>query len=159
MQCARAGLCSGPDQKPRGYTSPGEPPLTHFLLPLTRSGGPPLLLRNERTGLPVATILETAFDSAARKRGLLGRDALPPGHALIIAPTNLLHTFFMRFAIDILFVTRAGIVAKASPSVPARRIVGAWRGFAAIEMRAGELARSGTRAGDRVVLVEAGTTS
>jgi uncharacterized protein len=110
-------------------------------------------LRNERTGLVVAATLEPAFDSASRKRGLLGRDGLPENYALIIAPSNMVHTFFMRFPIDILFVSRAGVVLKAAPNVPARRIVGAWRGFAVVEMRAGALAGSETRAGDALSLV------
>jgi len=109
---------------------------------------------NARTGLDVATALEPAFDSASRKRGLLGRDDLPAGQALVIAPSNMVHTFFMRFSIDILFVSRAGVVVKASERVPARRIVGALRGFAVIEMRAGSLATSGTKAGDQLRLAE-----
>ena len=126
----------------------------HFLRPLLKSEGGPFRLINERTQLPVAITLEPAFDSATRKRGLLGRDSLPPGHALIIAPSNMVHTFFMRFPIDILFVTRDGRVLKASADVPARRIVGTLRGFAVIEMAAGELARSQTVAGDRIAISE-----
>ena len=126
----------------------------HFLRPLLKSEGGRFRLLNERTGLPVATTLEPAFDSATRKRGLLGRDSLPAGHALIIAPSNMVHTFFMRFPIDILFVTRDGRVLKASPNVPARRIVGTLRGFAVIELAAGELAHSQTVAGDRLAIAE-----
>ena len=122
----------------------------HFLRPLLKRSGGPFRLINDRTGLAVATTLEGAFDSATRKRGLLGRDSLPPGHALIIAPSNMVHTFFMRFPIDVLIVRRDGTVVKARPNVPARRIVGAFRGFAVIEMAANELARSGTVAGDRL---------
>lgn len=124
----------------------------HFLRPLLARSGGPFRLINERTGLAVATTLEGAFDSAARKRGLLGRDSLPPGHALIIAPSNMVHTFFMRFPIDILIVRRDGRVVKARRNVPARRIVGALRGFAVIEMAAYELDRSGAAAGDRLVV-------
>jgi uncharacterized protein len=116
--------------------------------------GGPYLLRNMRTGLPVATNLEAAFDSASRNRGLLGRNGLGPGHALIIAPTNMVHTFFMRFPIDILFVSRDGTVVKASCSVPAWRIVGALRGFAVIELHANSLTESQTQRGDRLALVE-----
>jgi uncharacterized membrane protein (UPF0127 family) len=120
---------------------------------LSRRTAPQLSLRNERTGQLVAATLEPAFDSSARKRGLLGREGLAPGHALIIAPSNMVHTFFMRFAIDVLIVSRAGIVLKASSSVPARRLVGALWGFAVIEMTAGSLAASGTRTGDRLSVV------
>jgi uncharacterized membrane protein (UPF0127 family) len=96
----------------------------------------------------VATHVETAFSSADRKKGLLGRDGLAPGQALVIAPTNLVHTFAMRFPIDILFVARDGRVVKISGSVPPRRIAGALRGFAVVEMAAGEASRSDTQPGD-----------
>ena len=120
----------------------------HFLSPLLRSSEHPLILRNTRTGLPVATHVETAFSSADRKRGLLGRDGLPSGQALVIAPSNLVHTFAMRFAIDIVFTARDGRVLKVSEAVPPRRIAGSLRAFAVVELAAGELERSGTRAGD-----------
>ena len=107
-----------------------------------------MCLRNQRTGQLVATALEPAFESASRKRGLLGRDGLAPGHALVIAPCNMVHTFFMRFAIDILIVSRRGVVVKAAAAVRARRLVGAWRGFAVMELAAGALSGSGTRTGD-----------
>jgi hypothetical protein len=97
-------------------------------------------------------VLEPAFESASRKKGLLGRDGLPAGHALIIAPSNMVHTFFMRFPIDVLVVARDGCVLKARRSVPARRLVGALRGFAVIELAAHELERSETVAGDRLVV-------
>jgi uncharacterized membrane protein (UPF0127 family) len=100
----------------------------------------------------VAASLEPAFDSASRKRGLLGRDALPPGHALIIAPSNMVHTFFMRFPIDVVFAARDGRVLKVRANVPARRIVAALRAFAVIEMAANEVGRSDTKAGDRLVV-------
>ena len=127
---------------------------THFLQPLLRRSAAPHALWNTRTGGPVAERLETAFDSASRKKGLLGRDGLPPGVGLAIAPTNLVHTFAMRFPIDILFVSRDGRVLKVRHAVPKRRIAGAWGGFAVIEMAAGSLEKSGTRPGDQLELRE-----
>jgi uncharacterized membrane protein (UPF0127 family) len=124
-----------------------------FLAPLLTPSATAYVLRNTRTRRIVASTLETAFDSETRKKGLLGREGLPAGHALIIAPTNLVHTFFMRFALDLLFVRRNGTVAKVRSSVPARRIVGALRGYAVIEMAAGELSRSETRPGDTLEVV------
>jgi uncharacterized membrane protein (UPF0127 family) len=128
----------------------------HFLQPLLRrrTEGTPLV-RNTRSGLAVATTLEGAFESTDRRRGLLGRDGLAPGHALIIAPTNLVHTFAMRFAIDILFVRRDGRVLKVRKAVPPRRIAGAFGGFAVLELAAGETDRSDTRAGDSLEIVTA----
>lgn len=125
---------------------------THFLQPLLRRSTPPHGLWNTRTGHPVAERLETAFDSASRKKGLLGRDGLPPGVGLVIAPTNLVHTFAMRFPIDILFVSRDGRVLKVRHAVPKRRIAGAWGGFAVIEMAAGSVEKSDTRPGDQLEL-------
>jgi uncharacterized protein len=100
--------------------------------------------------LPVATSVEAALSSADRRRGLLGRDGLAPGQALVIAPTNLVHTFAMRFAIDILFLARDGRVLKVSRAVPPRRIAGAWGGFAVVELAARGAELSETRAGDRI---------
>ena len=124
----------------------------HFLRPLL-GPHPAAFLRNTRSGNTVATVLETALDSAARNRGLLGRDSLPPGHALIIAPGSLVHTFAMRFSIDILFVARDGRVLKARSSVPARRIAGALGSFAVVELAAGTLESSDTRVGDILEVV------
>ena len=106
-----------------------------------------------RTGQTVATRVEGAFDAASRKRGLLGRSSLPAGHALVIAPSNLVHTFFMQFPIDIVFVRKDGTVAKIRRSVPARRISGALRAFAVIEMAAGSIGASDLAAGDRLELI------
>ncbi len=110
-------------------------------------------LQNERTGVSIARQLETAFESASRNRGLLGRTGLPPDHALIIAPSNMVHTFFMRFSIDLLFVDRGGKVLKIRTDVPRWRIVGSLKAFAVIELPAGSLQESGTRMGDRLMLV------
>jgi uncharacterized protein len=124
----------------------------HFLQPLLK-GHDSFRLLNTRSGRDVATTLETAFSSSDRKRGLLGRDGLAAGHALIIAPTNLVHTFSMRFAIDILFVAKDGRVLKVRRAVPPRRIAGAWGGFAVVELAAGGLDASGTQAGDSIQVV------
>lgn len=101
---------------------------------------------------PVASRLEGAFESKTRNRGLLGRSELPPGTALIIAPSNAVHTFAMRFPIDIVFASRDGAVVKIRAAVPKSRIAIAFGGFAVIELGAGEIARSGVRVGDRLVV-------
>ena len=96
----------------------------------------------------VARTLLTAFDSKSRQKGLLGRDSLPEGSALIIAPSQAIHTFSMRFAIDVAFVAKDGRVLKVRQAVPPRRIAVAWRAFAVIELPAGALEASDTRPGD-----------
>jgi uncharacterized protein len=120
-----------------------------FLSPLLRSGGSSLALTNTRHGRIVARTLLTAFDSKNRKKGLLGRDSLPEGSALIIAPCQAIHTFSMRFAIDVAFVAKDGLVLKVRQAVPPRRI-GALRAFAVIELPAGALEASDTKPGDRL---------
>ena len=122
-----------------------------FLSPLLRDESTPHVLENARTGAIVADRLLTAFDSASRRQGLLGRDSLPDGNALIIAPSNAVHTFFMRFPIDIAFVRRDGRVLKVKSAVGPRRLSAAFRGFAVVELAAGALARSGTISGDMLI--------
>ena len=126
--------------------------MPHFLNPLLEPGAPRLRLVNTTRGTVVAQVLQPAFDSAARKRGLLGRDGLPEGHAVVIAPCNAVHTFGMRFPIDILFVARDGRVVKVRRAVPRRRLAAAWGAFAVVELAAGGLEASGTTAGDSVTV-------
>jgi len=95
-------------------------------------------------------VLELAADSASRNRGLLGRDSLARENALILAPASFVHTFFMRFPIDVLFVSRDGRVLKAKHALPARRITGSVRAFAVIELAAGRVDQSQTLVGDHL---------
>ena len=119
-----------------------------FLDPILRSDPSSFTLTNTRSNRVLATTLLTAFDSASRRRGLLKQDSLAEGSALIIAPSNAIHTFFMRFAIDVAFVSKDGRVLKVRPNVPPWRMAGALRGFAVIEMPVGALARADTQSGD-----------
>lgn len=122
-----------------------------FLNPLLRPGATNHVLENVRTRRVVAAQLLTAFDSASRRQGLLGRDGLPPDSALIIAPSNAVHTFFMRFAIDIAFVRRDGRVIKVRSAVRPYRLAASLRAFAVIELAAGSLEQSDTRRGDTLI--------
>src|SRR5262245_21587505 len=79
-------------------------------------------LLNERTGRVVASAVELAESSQARRKGLLGRDSLDPSAALIIAPCSAVHTFFMRFVIDVIFVDRNGRVLKIASDLKPWRI-------------------------------------
>jgi uncharacterized membrane protein (UPF0127 family) len=121
-----------------------------FLSPLLRPGQGALLLTNVRNGQVVARTLLTAFDSASRRQGLLGRDNLDEGSAMIIAPCSAVHTFSMRFAIDVLFVAKDGRVLRARSRVRPGRIAAALRAFAVVELPPGAIERSGTRKGDQL---------
>lgn len=124
-----------------------------FLSPLLRNPSGAFRLVNERTGEVVAQQLLAAFDSKTRRTGLLGHGSLPAGTAMIIAPTNAIHTFFMKFPIDVLFVTKAGVVVKRRDALSPWRMSGAWRAHAVIELAAGALQRCPVRAGDRLNVV------
>jgi uncharacterized membrane protein (UPF0127 family) len=126
---------------------------------MLRDAERPHALHIVRSGLPsaiveiVASHVELAVDSESRRRGLLGRDTLDEGAALIIAPCSSIHTFFMRFAIDVMFVARDGRVLKTYNAVGPRRIAFRFGAFAVVELPAGALIRPQTKAGDIVRLV------
>ena len=113
------------------------------------------MLQDLDAGVPLATAVEAAVDSASRRRGLLGRTIFPEGSALVIAPCPSVHTFFMKMAIDIAFVSRAGVVLKTYAALPAWRIAFSVGAFAAIELPAGTLGRTGTARGHRLELLAA----
>jgi hypothetical protein len=125
-----------------------------FLNPLLESDGAGFALTNTRNNRVVAHTLLTAFDSATRRTGLLKHESLEEGHALIIAPSNAIHTFWMRFAIDVAFVRRDGQVVKVRSAVKPWRIAAAWRGYAVIELAAGALSVSDTQSGDVLQVTE-----
>lgn len=108
-------------------------PRSHFLQPLLRSGAERHVLVNARTGAVLASDLELAADSRTRTRGLLGREGLPDGTVMILAPCNGVHTFFMRFTIDVVFVDRQGRVLKVCRALKPWRIGFSFRAFGALE--------------------------
>ena len=87
---------------------------------------------------------EVADTPQARMTGLLGRDSLPPGQGLILDPCRMIHTFMMRFAIDVVFYDRAHRVTRAVADVrPSRIAWGGLRARATLELPAGTLAAGG----------------
>jgi uncharacterized membrane protein (UPF0127 family) len=126
----------------------------HFLEPLLEAGVKRYNLVNILTGSVVANHLELAADPKTRNRGLLGRSELAAGSAMIIAPCNAVHTFFMQFTIDVVFVDRQGAVLKLCPHLKPWRIGAVLGGFAAIELTAGAIAGSKIVRGDTLKLLE-----
>ncbi len=127
--------------------------MASFLTPLLKTPDVPHALLNERTGQVIASNPKAAADSASRRTGLLKHESMPNGFALIIAPCNAVHTFGMRFTIDLIFVDRRGRVLKTCHAVPRRRIAISWRAFATIELAAGTLEQTPVQTGDMVALV------
>ena len=103
---------------------------------------------NSRNGAVLAREVSTAFDSASRRRGLLGRTSFEDESVIVIAPCNAVHTFFMKFPIDIVFAQRSGVVLKTCSRVPPWRISMAIRAYAVLELPPGTLARYDVVPGD-----------
>ncbi len=59
-------------------------------------------------GTVLAQEVEPAFSFFKRLKGLMFRPSLPPGQALLLAPCPQIHTCFMRFAIDVIFIAEDG---------------------------------------------------
>jgi len=111
----------------------------------------PGCLYNARNGAVLARRVERAVTMGARLRGLLGRSGLPDGDALAIEPCTSLHTFFMRFPIDALFLAGDGRVLRAISHLrPWRATRIHPRARLAVELPSGTLAHTGTREGDTV---------
>lgn len=125
-----------------------------FLGPLLRRRDGRVALHNARSGGLIAATVLTAFESKGRRAGLLAYASLPAGVAMVIAPSNAIHTFFMRFAIDVAFVARDGRIVKTHRSLGPWRIAAALGAYAVVELPAGTLARLDTVVGDRLVLVK-----
>jgi len=85
-----------------------------------------------------------------RMRGLLGRRALDPGEGILLRPAGSIHTAFMRFAIDVVFVDGEGTVVRVVDSIPPWRAAGAKGAKAVVELPAG--AARGLRPGQQLVL-------
>jgi uncharacterized membrane protein (UPF0127 family) len=95
----------------------------------------------------------TVADNPLRRmKGLLGRDGLESGEGLLLRPASSVHTYFMRFAIDVVFLDDALVVVGVSDSVVPWRARSQRGAKAVLELPAGESARRGLAVGDRLEL-------
>jgi uncharacterized protein len=108
-------------------------------------------VRNLSTQSIVACCVDVADRGPARTRGLLGRQSLGEGEGLWIVPCEAVHTFGMRFAIDLVFVDRRNVVRKVRSSVPPWRLSGCLRAHSVLELAAGTLKRTAVRPGDTLL--------
>ena len=91
----------------------------------------------------------------SRLRGLIGRSALGYGEGLIIPRSKSIHTFGMRFAIDILFLDRGGHVIHLFHSLPRGRFTPlVWKSAYVLELATGVLRETGTELGDWIVFLK-----
>jgi len=98
----------------------------------------------------LADRLEVADRGANRRKGLLGRDHLPPGAGLWIKPCEAVHTFFMRFAIDLVYLDRKNRIRKVRHSVAPWRLSACLSAASVLELPSGTAQATGTQPGDLV---------
>lgn len=91
----------------------------------------------------------------ARLRGLLGRAGLGAGEGLLLRPCNGVHTWGMRFSIDVVFLDAEGTVIRIEPGMSPRRMV-PWvrRAKQALELPAGSATAVGLSLGMRLDVEE-----
>lgn len=109
------------------------------------------IARDVETGLILANRVTVASRRLERAKGLLGRTHLEAGEALWITPCHGVHTWFMRFSIDVIAMDADGVV------VDTVRILKPWRmrlprpgACSVLELPAGTLLRAPTRVGSRI---------
>ncbi len=89
-----------------------------------------------------------ANNTLARMRGLLGRAELPAGEGLLLRPAGSIHTHFMRFSIDALFLDRELRVLDVRSAIRPWRMARKRGAKAVLELHAGEAERRGVKVGD-----------
>jgi uncharacterized membrane protein (UPF0127 family) len=108
-------------------------------------------------GMPRETLADgltvvTASTGKARRHGLSGLETLPADHALLIPRCPSVHTFAMRFPLDLIWLARDGAVVRVDRDVPRGRIRVCLRARSVIETAAGRAdAFVGARHSDEVV--------
>ncbi|MBI1885868.1 MAG: DUF192 domain-containing protein [Chloroflexi bacterium] len=108
---------------------------------------------NETKGTVVADKAQTARSLWSKFWGLMLRSGLPDGGGLLLSPCSSIHTFFMRFPIDVVFVDRANTVVKVVPAMRPYRVTMAFRGArSALELAAGAAERARVERGDVLVV-------
>lgn len=94
--------------------------------------------------------IETADKGPVRRKGLLGRNSLQPGEGLWIVPCEAVHTFAMRFAIDLVYLDRKRRVLKIRHRVPPARISACLRAHSVLELPAGTAEQAQVSPGDQL---------
>ena len=110
---------------------------------------------NRTRGNVVCERTEIADTPLRRLRGLLGRDELPAGEGLLLEPAPSIHSAFMRFDFDAVFLDRDLQVVHLAARIPPWRTRSARRARSVLELAAGEIERRGVQVGDLLVIESA----
>jgi uncharacterized protein len=102
---------------------------------------PRRLQRLPRFAVTGQSVIHEASTLRSRLLGLAWLREMPSGHALLIADCRSVHTFGMRFAIDVAFLDASGRPIRVERAVPRRRLLVCRGAFAVIETPAGEIER------------------
>lgn len=110
-----------------------------------------MLIKNETRGTVIADRAFEAHSYWSRLVGLLSRSSLEAGEALHLNPCTSVHTAFMRFPIDVIYLDKRGSVVKLSPNLKPFRVSAIWRGGrSVIELPTGVIEATGTVLGDQI---------
>ena len=109
-------------------------------------------MRNHTRDTVLAHAVEVADTSAKRRTGLLKHEKLEPGEGLWIVPCESVHTFFMKFPIDLLYLDRRHKVRKARSAVRPWRLSACLLAHSVLELPAGTVQQSGTQVGDELAI-------
>ena len=113
-------------------------------------------MRNLTRNAVLGEAIDVADTSEKRRTGLLKHTGLAPGEGLWIKPCESVHTFFMKFAIDLVYIDKKNKVRKARKAVPPWRLSACLSAHSIIELPAGTIERTGTQAGDELAIEKAG---
>jgi uncharacterized membrane protein (UPF0127 family) len=105
-------------------------------------------VRNQTRSVLLGGSIDVADSSSKRRTGLLKHDRLEPGEGLWIVPCESVHTFFMKFPIDLVYLDRKRKVRKVRKAVPAWRLSACLTAHSILELPAGTVEKTGTRVGD-----------
>lgn len=109
-----------------------------------------LRVRNATRNTILGEAVDVADTSQKRRTGLLKHTSLPAGEGLLITPCEAVHTFGMKFAIDVLFLSRKKKVLKVRAAMPRRRISACLTAHSTLELPAGTAEATGTVKGDQL---------
>ena len=103
-------------------------------------------------GKPVLFKIEKANSFVRRLKGWMFKQQIEPSDALWIFPCNSIHTFFMKFPIDVIFFDKNGKVVKLCENISPRSVRLAFYANAVIELHAGVIAEIEAKIGDQILL-------